>query len=107
MAAHLEMFSKRVSRRQQKFSKLHKSAEDFSPLDSSKTTGRSLTFALALQTLPIKDVICGVELAIWELPLAEVEEIRGQTCQILKTALPLQQNKEHCRSSTKIRNWFY
>lgn len=88
--------------RHQKFNKLHGPAEDFSLLNCSKTLvllssnpvdstmllvwERGLHFASAPWTSPIKD-ICGVELAIWELPLAEAEEIREQTCQILKTAL--------------------
>lgn len=45
---------------------------------------KGLNFAIAPRTLPVKEIISAVEVAIKDLSLAEAEEIRRELCKILK-----------------------
>lgn len=48
---------------------------------------KGLDDTIALSTISIKQTLCGVELAMQDLPTGEAEEIWGDVGRLLKTAL--------------------
>jgi hypothetical protein len=83
-----------------KFLHLHKAQHPPQPLDKRKTVvnlsevplekaacsalSKGLNFAVALASVPVKDILCGVEKAIGALPEETAEEIRQETVRIFK-----------------------
>lgn len=61
-----------------------------------------LNFAVAPSAIPFKEIVCGVESALKEVPLSEAEEVRGEVAQMLKVVNPLNltcQRKRGCGCS--------
>lgn len=41
---------------------------------------KGLNFAIAPANVLVKEIICGIEMALKYLPLSEAEEVRGEVC---------------------------
>jgi predicted RecA/RadA family phage recombinase len=50
------------------------------------TLSKGLSFAVAPVSVPVKDILCGVEKAIVALPEETAEEIRQETVRFLKNS---------------------
>lgn len=87
VARSLSLTSKRVNPR----AVLNLSSKQ---LDAAMTfvLSKGLNFVVALLLLPIKEVVCRMELAVCDRLASEDEEVRGRTCTILKSALPPKNN---------------
>lgn len=46
---------------------------------------KGLNFAVTQKTLLLKEVICGIEMALAELPGGEAEEVQSEVCRLMKT----------------------
>lgn len=53
---------------------------------------KGLNFAVSQREIPVKDVICGVEMALRDLPMTGAEEVRSEVCRLLRTAELLNSN---------------
>ncbi|XP_023723162.1 uncharacterized protein LOC111873027, partial [Cryptotermes secundus] len=90
------------ARHYKKFQHLHEAQHTPSPPDSKKTVvnlsdvpldeaafwamSKGLNFAVAPKSVPVKDILCGVEKVIVALPVETAEEIRQETVRILKNS---------------------
>lgn len=76
------------------------------PLDAATNSvlAKGLNFAPTPRAVPIKDIICGVEQAIRDLPPDAAEEIRRETCLALKrTVFKSNLNKEEHNALRVLR----
>lgn len=59
---------------------------------------KGLNLAMSPKELPEKGMVCGVELSLKDLLVAEAEEVRGDICRLLKGTQPPQ---EQCHLKRK------
>lgn len=58
------------------------SSQTLAPSTTS-VLAKGLNYAITPCNIPMTEIICGVELALGEIPLAEAEEISGEVCCVL------------------------
>lgn len=63
---------------------------------------KGLNYALAPKTIPVKEVVCRVEMALKDVPGAGAEELRSEVGRLLKTANPSHRNVSRHKPCAKI-----